>query len=48
MNLGKQVGKFGGLNITPYPVGIDFSKSGDILVGDSHGRSHESQITRNL
>ncbi|KAL3068945.1 hypothetical protein niasHS_015660 [Heterodera schachtii] len=34
---GKQMGKFGGLNITPYPVGIDFSKTGDILVGDSHG-----------
>ncbi|KAL3116575.1 hypothetical protein niasHT_001059 [Heterodera trifolii] len=31
------MGKFGGLNITPYPVGIDFSKTGDILVGDSHG-----------
>ena len=35
--LGKIVAKFGGLDTTPYPVGIEFSKSGDILVGDSHG-----------
>lgn len=34
---GKFVHKFGNINITPFPIGIDISKSGDILVGDSHG-----------
>lgn len=29
--------KFGNNTLTPYPIGIDISKSGDILVGDSHG-----------
>lgn len=29
--------KFGSNTLTPYPIGIDISKSGDILIGDSHG-----------
>lgn len=29
--------KYGNNTLTPYPIGIDISKSGDILVGDSHG-----------
>uniref|UniRef100_A0A915D3X6 B box-type domain-containing protein n=1 Tax=Ditylenchus dipsaci TaxID=166011 RepID=A0A915D3X6_9BILA len=34
---GTFVRKFGNNFLTPYPIGIDISKSGDILVGDSHG-----------
>ncbi|KAL7075841.1 hypothetical protein ACQ4LE_005164 [Meloidogyne hapla] len=44
---GKLHRKFGGLDTTPYPVGIDFSKSGDVLVGDSHG-NHFHIVVFNL
>lgn len=28
---------FGSMETTPYPIGIDISKEGDVLVADSHG-----------
>jgi hypothetical protein len=34
---GRYITKFGNSVHTPYPVGIDISKTGDVLVGDSHG-----------
>ncbi|KAI1725315.1 b-box zinc finger domain-containing protein [Ditylenchus destructor] len=34
---GKFMHKFGNNTLTPYPIGIDISKAGDVLVGDSHG-----------
>lgn len=36
-SIGRYTLKFGNSINTPYPIGIDVSKSGDILIGDSHG-----------
>ncbi|MFH4975993.1 hypothetical protein AB6A40_002702 [Gnathostoma spinigerum] len=34
---GEMLRRFGCFEQTPYPIGIDVSKAGDVLVGDSHG-----------
>lgn len=34
---GELVRKFGSFESTPYPIGVDVCKSGDVLVADSHG-----------
>lgn len=34
---GDLVRKFGSFEHTPYPIGIDISKAGDVLIADSHG-----------
>lgn len=34
---GDLVRRFGAFEHTPYPIGVDVSKTGDVLVADSHG-----------
>lgn len=34
---GEYIRKFGDSNFNPYPIGIDITEEGDVLVADSHG-----------
>ncbi|VDK52758.1 unnamed protein product [Anisakis simplex] len=34
---GELVRRFGAFQHTPYPIGVDVSKAGDVLIADSHG-----------
>lgn len=45
---GETIRVFGSMETTPYPIGIDISKAGDVLVADSHGNHFHILALSNL